>query len=294
MSLSEPRLFFGVHSVTPYDRLTGTFHGIFKVLKGSSLSLTGENIKLLGGSQKYPWAIEEGNITSELSIKPSEYPDFLFALFLGKAPTAVNTPDAAGTISTPVNAKGTSLIQATTGIAAVSVIPTTGAANLKFAKYVIKVVSATTVDVFASSDIDFNRGTDLVYDNDLLRVAAAQTITSGGDTALASLGLQLEGGSGTIAMVVGDTATFEVLPPSQKSMAVKIGGASDTFPEFGALVVGKQRSNGEMVEVDCFRCKASGMPIGMDANAFAEGEVKAELFYDSTKNGIASVRHITP
>jgi hypothetical protein len=294
MSLSDPRIIFGVHSVTPYNRATGVFYGIFKVLGGSTLSLNGENIKLMGGSQKYAWAIEEGNITAELSLKPKEYPDFLFELFLGKAPTAVSTPDTAGTVSTLTNVHGTSIMSATTGIASVSVTASTGAANLKFGKYLIKYLSATTVDIFMSTDIDFNRGTDETYDNDLLRVATAQTITSGGDTTIASLGLTLTGGSGSIALVSGDTARFEVLPPATKSMSVTVGGASDSYPEFGAIIMAKQRSNGEMFEIDAFRCKAAGMPIGMEMNAFGEGEIKAELFYDSTKNGVFAIRWIQP
>ena len=293
MGLSDPRIFFGVHSVTPYRRLTGEFYGILKCLGGSSLALTGENIKLNGGSLKFPWAIEEGYITAEMSLKPKEYPDFLFELFLGKAPTAVNTPDTDGVISTLTNLKGTSVVAAT-GIATVLVIPTTGPANLKFGKYLVKVASATTVDIYASSDIDFNRGTDEAFENDLLLIEAGVTITQSSASNIASIGVKLTGDSGTIGMVTGDTATFEVKPPFTKSMEVTIGGGSDTFPEFGAIIMAKQRSNGEMFEIDAFRCKASGMPLGMEANAFAEGEIKAELFYDSTKNGIFKARWVQP
>ncbi len=294
MALSDPRLYFGVHSVTPYNRTTGVFYGILKVLGGSSLALNGELIKLQGGSQKYPWAIEEGNTTSELSLKIKEYPSFLYELFLGKAPTDVSSADTDGTVSTLTNKSGSSIADASTGIAAIVVIPTTGPANLKFGKYLVKYASATTVDIFMSSDIDFNRGTDEEYDNDLLRVASGQTVTSGGNTDIASLGLRLTGGSGTIALVAGGTATFEVQPPLTKSMEVTLGGASDTFPEFGAIIMAKQRSNGEMVEVDCFRCRASGMSHGFEMATFSEAEVKAEVFYDSAKNGICKIRWVQP
>lgn len=292
MALADPRIIFGVHTVTPYNRTTGEFYGLLRVLGGSSLSLSGEVIKLNGGSAKYPWAVEDGLITAEMSLKIKEYPSFLFELFLGKAPTEVGA-DTAGVVSTIANKNGTSIV-ASTGLASVSVIPTTGAANLKFGKYVAKYASATTLNIYASTNIDFARGTDEDYDNDLLLVATTGAITTGGNTDVASLGLRFVGGAGTIAFVAGDTATFEVLPPSSKSMSVVIGATSDVFPEFGAILLAKKRSNLEMFEIDAYRCKGVGLPLGFEENKFSEAEVKVECFYDSTKNGVMSVRHVSP
>lgn len=292
MALSNPRIFFGVHSVSPYNRSTGAFYGTLKVLGGSSLSLSGELSKLNGGSLKYPWAVEDGLVTAELSLKVKEYPDFLFELFLGKPPTS-SGPDAAGSVSVPVEVNGTS-VMGSTGIASISVIPSTGAANLKFAKYVIKVATSSTVDIYASSDIDFATGTDESYDSDLLLVHSGASITTGGNTDIASLGLRLVGGAGTIGMTVGDTATFEVLPPSSKSMSVTIGSGADVFPEFGAVLYAKKRGNNEMLEIDVFRCKGVGLPVGLEENAFSEAEIKCEAFYDSAKDGIMKIRHVTP
>lgn len=294
MSKSNPRIIFGVHGASPYNRASGEFYGELSVLGGSSVTLTGELQKLNGGSLKSPWAVEDGLITAELSLKIKEYASFLFELFLGKKPTDSGV-DATGTVSALVNKTGTSVFDAATGVASVGVIPTTGAANLKFTKYVLKAVSATTVDVFAASSVDFAHGTAVVFDNDLLRVATAVTVAdTGGTTDIAELGLQLTGGSGTVAMTVGNTAVFEVKPPSSKSMEVVIGGASDVFPEFGVMIYAKKRGNNEMFELDVFRCKAVGMPFGLEENAFSEGEIKGEAFYDAEKNGIMKIRSISP
>ena len=292
MSLSDPRIIFGVHSVSPYSRTTGEFYGIMRVLGGYSISLSGELVKLNGGSNKYPWAIEDGLITAEMSLKVSEYPDFLFELFLGKAPTSVGV-DSAGTVSAVTNKNGTSIVAAT-GLASVSVIPTTGAANLKFGKYVLKYASATTLNVYVSSNIDFARGTDEDYDSDVLLTQVSGTITTGGNTDLATLGLRLVGGAGTIAFTAGDTATFEVLPPSTKSMSVDVGSNSDVFPEFGAIVMAKKRGNLEMFEIDAVRCKGVGLPLGLEQNAFSSAEIKVECFYDSTLDKVLSIRHVSP
>lgn len=292
MALSDPRIVFGVHSVTPYDRVTGEFYGTVRVLGGSSVSLSGELIKLNGGSLKYPWAVEDGLITAEMTLKVKEYPDFLFELFLGKAPTSTGV-DSAGSVSTPVETVGTTMI-GSTGLASISVIPSTGAANLKFGKYFVKAASATTIDVYASSDIDFAHGTDETFDDDSLLVEAGLTVTTGGNTDAASLGLRFVGGAGVIGMTVGDIATFEVKPPSSKSMEVVVGATSDVFPEFGAIVYAKKRGNNEMFELDLFRCKGVGLPLGLEENAFSEAEIKVEAFYDSAQNGVMKIRHISP
>lgn len=294
MGLSDPRALFGVHSFSPYSRTTGEFYGTVKVLKSSSLKLEGELIELMGGSSKYSWATEDGAISSEMSLKFAQYEDFLFQLFLGSTPTA-NTAEATGNVSTLTNKKGTSLKDATTGVASVSAL-SGSEADLKFGKYVIKVVSPTTVDVYLSSDADIGRGSDAAYQNDALKITASPlTIVSGADTNVPNTGLKLTGGSGTIGMTAGDTATFEVRPVNSGSMTVTLGSvANQIFPEFGAIVMAQKRGNQEMFEIDVYRAKGAGMPINFDYNAFSEAEVKVKLIYDSVKDGIAGIRTVKP
>jgi len=293
MALSQPRGVFGVHSFTPYNVTTGEFYGTVKVLQSSSLNLSGELINLNGGSSKYPWAVEDGLITAELSLSFSQYDDFLIELMMGKAPTA-NAAEATGSVTAITNKYGTSAVDASTGIASIGV--TSGdSADLKFAKYVVKVASATTVDVFASSDIDFARGTDAAYDSDLLLIESGVTISgTSGTTALADWGLEFTGGSGTVSMTTGDTATFEVRPPNSKSMDVVIGASTDNYPEFGAIIMAQARGNGELFEVDCYRLKAAGLPVGFATNEWSNAEVTCTAFYDSVRNGVFSMRHVTP
>lgn len=291
MSLPTPRGIFGVHSVTPYSRTDGVPYGFIKVLDSSSISIQADQVDLNGGSNKYPWASEDGAVTSEMSLKVGQMEDFMIELFLGKAPT-VTTAETAGNVSTAVNKKGSSVIQATTGIEEIVVIPSTGPANLKFGKYVAKAVSSTTVDIYCSSDIDLTRGTD----QDLGttgKVASAVAVTSGADTDLAAIGLRVTGGSGTIGMTVGDTATFEVRPINAKASVVVVGGAADVFPEFGAIIYAQKRATDEIFEIDAYRCKAGGMPIGFESFNWAKPEVKAKLIYDSARNGVFEMRHVS-
>jgi hypothetical protein len=293
MSLSDPRIIYGVHSIAPYSRTTGLPYGVAKVLASSNFSITGELVQLFGGSSKFAWAIEEANVTAELQLNVKQVEDWMFELFLGKAPTLVSTPDTDGLASTITNKKGTSIVAAT-GILGTS-LKSGSSADLKFGKYIVVAASATTVDVYALSDVDFNRGTDKEFVNDALKITASPlTIAQNTAVDVPGFGLELTGGAGTIAMVVGDTATFEILPPFTKKMEVSIGGSSDTFPEFGALMVAQQRSNGEMFEIDAFRCKGSGLPMGFTEKEFGMPEIAAQAFFDSAKNAVCKIRWFQP
>ena len=291
MALTQPRSIYGVHSVAPYNRSTGLFYGIMKVLDSSSIALSAEQVDLYGGSNKFPWASEDGNVSAEMSLKISQLEDFMFELFLGKAPTATSS-ETAGNISTAVNKNGSTMIAATGSLTPI-VIPTTGAANLKFGKYVIKATAATDFDIFMSSDIDHARGgSDASYSNDLLKVGAVTGMATGANSDVASLGLRFTGGASATAFTTGDTATFEVRPVNTRSSTVTIGAAADVFPEFGAILMAQKRSSDELFEIDAFRCKASGMPINFEAKAWNKPEVKAKLLYDSAKDGLFSMRHV--
>lgn len=294
MALTQPRMIYGIHSVSPYSRTDGTFYGILKVLENSNVSLSAENIGLRGGANRFEWAAELGDITSECSLSYSEYPDFVFTLFAGNAPTT-NAAEATGNASTLTNKKGTSIMSATTGIASVTVL-TGSEADLKFGKYVVKYASATTVDVYFSSDADIGRGTDGAYLTDALKILSALTITTGGVTTnLTGFGLKFTGGSGAIAFTSGDTATFEVRPINSGSTTVTIGAQADqNFPEFGMIIMAAKRGNQEMFEIDALKCKAAGLPIGFARNAWSKAETTIKLLYDQDADGVYKIRAVKP
>ena len=50
MSLSNPRILFGLHSFSAYDRESGLPYGTALVVGNSSFSLSGELASLTGGS----------------------------------------------------------------------------------------------------------------------------------------------------------------------------------------------------------------------------------------------------
>lgn len=298
MALSEPRILYGIHSITPWSRgntslAKGLPYGILKVIGSGSLALSADIEQLFAGSNKFAWAAESKTVNAELSAKVKAYPGFLFELFLGATVTDSGV-DAAGATANFANGQGTSVFQATTGIASVSVIPTTGAPDLKFGRYVLKATSTSAVKVYLRTDIDITRGTDASYVGDDLEVSGPHTITSGANTDVAGLGLRFAGGSGTIALVVGDTAIFEVKPPSSKSSLIKIGGAADSFPEFGADLLAQKRATGELFEIMALKCVGNGLPMALEENAFSQPELKAICQYDSVEDAVFKIRHFVP
>lgn len=293
--LSAPRILFGVHSISPYSRADRLPYGILKVIGSASLDMKAPVEQLYGGAQRFAWAAETKTISSDVKCKVKAYPGFLFTQFLGGVSTD-NAGEATASVTTMVNFKGTSVLQATTGVASVAV--TSGnETNVKFGRYVVKAVSASTVDVYSYADPDFNRGsTPLTYQNDLLKITAtALTITTGATVVvIPNTGLQLVGGSGTIAMVTGDTAFFTARPENSGSSDIVIGNAATSFPAFGAVIMAQKRATGEMFEIDAYNCIASGFAIPMDEMKFSETEITLTMLYDSVQDAVFNIRSVIP
>lgn len=286
--LGTPRSFFGVHSFTPYSRLDGTFYGTIKVLASSSLSFQGTLVQLNGGSAKYPWAVEEGKISSQLNLKTNEYPDFLFQLFGGAVPTE-NGANSLGAISTLKNVKGTSIL-ASTGVASVGII-SGSESDLKFGKYIIKALTSTTFQVYCDSDVDFGSGTSKTFYSSALDLSATSyTLTQSTATNIVGWGFKVTGDSGTIGLVAGDTASFEILPINTANMVMTMGNVEASFPEFGAIVMAKKRGSGELMEVDLPRVKGEGIPLGFDEDKWSQCDVKCMVMFDPVLNYVARMR----
>lgn len=291
MSLADPRIIYGIHSISPYSRTDGMPYGILKVIGSAALALTSDLEQLYAGSNKYAWAAENKTVSTELTAKVKAYPGFLFQLFLGATVTDAGA-DTSGTTSTLTNKYGSSMLAAT-GLASVGVL-SASKANLKFGKYVIKATTSTAFKIYLLSDIDISRGTDGAYVDDTLEVATVTGVSTGANSDVADLGLRFVGGASATAFVVGDTATFEVLPPSSKSSSIVVGKSTDTFPSFGALLLAQKRATGEMFEIDAHNCVGGGLPISLEENAFSQPELKMSCLYDSALDRVFTIRHIFP
>lgn len=290
MSLSQPRTIFGVHSLTAFRRDNGMPYGPeLRVIQGSTFSSSAELIQLFGGSNIYSWAAETGDATSELAFGVSEYPNWLFEVFGGSAPTQ-GTAEASGFASSITAKKGVSVVAAT-GLLPTITVDT--AANLKTGRYVVKATAVNAFKVYALSDVDFGRGAALDFLDDSMAIAEFTAVAGLGSThAIAGLGITLTTGASAAAFVVDDTAVFELRAVNTYNREVKIGGISDVFPEFSAIAYGQKNGRGAIWEMMIYRLKNAGITVGSTRKEFASNEYTATALYDSEENGVALFREV--
>lgn len=289
MSLSQPREVYGIHSIIPYSRTTYLPYGIVRVLEGGEISLDAEINDLFGGSNPFPWASEVGTIDSEFTFTAGEYPDFLMELFLG-ATASTTAADATGEVTAITAISGTTVPKADTGLASIA-LRSGEFAKLKMGRYIVVAVNGTTVDVYMQSNIDQNRGVELSTLTDAMKITATPLTVSntGGTTEIPYTGLDLVGGSGTVAMTAGHSGYFDVYPDHSGRSVISVGASGSTFREFGARMTAKKGSDGKVFEVHAFKCRGAGMPIGLSANEFAKPELTMKCLYDSTNNKVFEI-----
>lgn len=285
------RINYGIHSICPRRITDGRPYGIMKVLGGGTLTLTSEFEELFGGSSKFAYAIEAKTISAEWTATVKVLSDFMFELFLG-ASVVTTAASATGTVGDLANVMGTSAFKATTGIATATA-KSGSSADLKDGIYIGVVVSATTVDIYALTDIEFKKlgGAALSYVNEDLKITATPlTIVMASAVTIPNLGVELTGGSGTIAMVVGDTFRFSVRSAHAGISTINIGSSSTVFPEHAQLCLGQKRANGDTFELEIFKVVGSGMPIPFEEQSFAIPELAMKLVYDSAEDSVARIR----
>lgn len=272
MARTQPKSIFGIHSFTPYNKTTGAFLDEVVVLGGSEFALSGETIKLEGGSSKFPYKVADGKISAELNLTVREYPDSFFELLMGKALTVETI--SGGDISAIEAVNGTSMIDGVNGLGQPTISVAT---DLRSTKYLLIATGADTATLHAASDID---GVELLDDTNKV----ADLDFSG--VAPVALGIEFTV-NGTPAFTIGDTATISVVSnDSTTKKSAVFGGLSDVYPEFGAIVYAQKQGSNELVELDIYSLKAIGMPINMSEGAFSEYSITMTASYDSTKLGV--------
>lgn len=291
MAFGYNRINYGIHSICPFRIADGLPYGILKVLGGGTMTLSSEFEELFGGANKFAWAVEAKTISSEWTATVKSMPDFMFELFLG-ASVSTTAASATGTIGTFTNVLNASVLEATTGIATVT-LKASGEADLKDGQYIIKAKTATTVTVYALTDIEFKKlgaANELSFLSEDLIVVDDLTIVASTATEILGLGVEMTGGSGTIGMTIGDTARFSVSSAHAGLSEISIGSASTIFPEHRQLCLSQKRANGDTFEMELFRVVGSGMPLPFEEQSFAIPELAMKLIQDSCEDKVAVIR----
>ncbi len=241
-----PQQVFGVHQITFNDLEDESKMGTGKIIDDASPDIVQEIIENRGGSSPFAWAAAPGNATGDIALILKQY-DRKILDFLGlNLPDLSNieenvSGDAAGFTSAIINQKGSSLVDPTTGIASIAVDVAT-VNDLAFGDYAIRAVSATTIDIFLNTDVSGKAP----YIDENLKINATPITIPGTDGTVVSTGIEFTGGSGSIALIIGDVATFSVRPINTYNFTRFIGKIGAAPKEFGITIV-SESVNGKLV-----------------------------------------------
>lgn len=281
MPLSQPLTGFGLHGATIIDRTTNEFAGMLKIISESNPDLGQETISLQGGSSPYPWDSAPGYATGELAITLKQYDLQALKYFGGVNTVSANyTEDsdgeASGYASALENVVGTSVFNATTGLASVAI---TTLASARFGEYLIKATADDDFDVYLDNDLDGD-----IFINDLLKITNSPLAI--GDTsatvAIPNTGLTITGGSGTVNMTPGDIARFNIRPANDYFAEYKGGGSGTSLPEFG-LKIYLEKQGDKYRELYLPRVRSSGIKPSHSEKEFSTLESTLTVLFDSVK-----------
>ena len=293
MSLTQPKTVFGVHNLTLYNPTDLLPYGIVKVVGNLNFALAGEQIDLMGGSNAYPWDSEVGAISAELTGTIRQLENFMFEKFLAASVTATAAA-ANGSVGSLTNKVGTSIFNASTGIATATA-KVGSEADLKDGLYIVVYQAADAVDVYAMSDVDFRKGTAKTFENDLLKITASPlTITASTAIEIPGFGVELTGGSGVIALTSGDTAYFYVTKQNDGgSDIITFGQSGSIFAEFGCYLASQKKGDGSTFRMKLPRCKAAGLPINLTEKDWLGTDITIKALYCSSADSVGEILRTT-
>ena len=281
MSKDAKQLLFGIHGMTVRDFFTGLPIAELDVVGDLSLPVTAETEDIFGGAHVWAVAGEPKTLNCEGSLELREFPEDI-AEYLAAGVGAKVAASATGTATTLTNYYGTSAVSATTGMATVG-LKSGETAELKAGRYMVKVVTATTIDVYATMSSDLRKGTALTIQDDTLKITATPlTVTASTAVEVPNLGVEITGGSGTIGMTPGDTAYFDIYPPHAGVETITLGASTSTFKRVALTLSAQKRTTGEIGYIDCPNALALGIPFGGKEKGFASGAVNLKVYTHET------------
>ncbi len=251
MAIEKVRDFFGVKFAIPYDTLTFKPFGIWRVIQEFNMERSVEFNDLLGGDIQGAWDSEAGQPENNLTGTLREYPFFSFEV-MEDSITTETAGEALGSIGTIANKSGTSVFDATTGIASVAA-KGGEEANIKGIRYVFVATGPATVDIYVHGSADF-------LDIDGVVAQGVIVPSTGGTVDVDVLGITITGGSGTVAFVTDDSAFLDTRPIHSGFGVTPVGSQFAKANEFGMITVFPPKSDGAQFWIDIHKIKALGMP----------------------------------
>lgn len=181
---------------------------VAEITSVDSIDMTGLQSPLVqqkSGNDEFAVALGLGEAEGTITTTIQRYSKELLEVLASK--DAIITSDASGTPAvSSSNAKGVSVLNATTGL--ILGLKAGAEASLKAGAYIVIARSASTVDVIATTK-DFRTNAQGVLNASPLSISSGASVDVLDQDGNAT-GLELTGGSGTIAFVEGDFAKADV------------------------------------------------------------------------------------
>ena len=275
---------FGAKAMIAYNRCTLEPLGIFRAISTMEYTREQEQVTLEAGHRNGPFAVEAGAVTNSITATVMEFPDFYYTKLDNATKAETLGEDATGFVGAIANKKGVSIVNATTGIASVSIIAASED-KVPFSKAIVVVGTAVAneVDIYLLGDVT-SGGIPVV--DELTLIASAVVIPdTGGTVDLADYGITITSGSGSIALVEGDSAFFESRPANIKTTKITMQDNSD-IKNVGLLFVWPKNSDGKQTIVDFPKVAVAGSSFNGATRAFAETEITGTPLIDVDSNNV--------
>ena len=285
--------FFGAKSFIPYARASYIPYGVFEVVQEVSLERSADKVKLTGGNAPGAYAAEYGQPENAITATLKEYPHFAFELLEGITAVSSTSAEASRNVGAITNKNGATVMHATTGIASVAV-KEAKKANLPLGRVVLTCLTATTVSVKVLGQ---PFGDVSSFETVGAQVEATVTITGTDATVdVDDIGITITGGSGTVGMTVGHTASFDCRPVNTDGYySVEVGNETFTGADFGAFVVWPKQSDGSILYADLYKLSAFGINWKAVSREYSEFSLEAEMLVDTcNSNKLYKIVKISP
>lgn len=289
----EPLTVFGLQCITVLNYQTQKVLAMLKLPAELILPGKFESVELTGGAEPYIVEAERTFAKGDAALKFHQVDEELFSLF-GNATMTNNAASTGGSVSTPVNVVGTTAYGAasTSGVTTVAV-KAGSEKDLKAGRYRFEVVAATTYNVYAMSDADFD-GSPLagaqayVLDKTGLLNASPITLTSSA-TELVGFGITFNSvPAGSVAMTVGDAFTFEVTPITVESISGIVGMNPPKLTQVSLYVSTQKSEDGKIFNFYIPKARPFGFDLPLAEYKFGEPAPGMKIMYSRTQKMLYS------
>ena len=292
MAQSQPVGIYGLWSVMLLDYISKMPLAMAKVAGEFTIPFSFDLEDFVGGAEKLVLDSEPKYAKADTTFAFKQFDRQLFQ-YLSGATVTNRIAEASGAVTLLTNAKGTSIMSTTTGIASVG-LKALGAAELKAGRYIVLAADATHVDVYATTDADFSAvftgGTTLDFVDDTYKITKTPlSIAMGASVDVISLGVDFTGGSGTIALVPGDSAYFDIRPANIGSETIIVGKQNTFLKRMGLVAVSQPKSNGEVLTVYCPKVQTSGFDISLKEYSWAGTSPKLKILKSTAEDMVCQI-----